>query len=270
MKKYRYGFIGCGNMGGALVGVAAQAIGGENIAICDSNAEKTSALKEKFGVEILDARTLAQSCKYIVMGVKPQAMQTAVSEIKKELCNQKEAVVVSMAAGLSIEKILGYLGENYVGGVIRIMPNLPCALGVGVILYSTMGTSNEDKNAFVKDFCLAGLLDEIDEKDMDGASALTGCGPAFVYYFAEGLIRGTTECGLSEERARKYAAQTILGGAKALLTGENPEALRKKVCSPKGTTLEGIAALDEGAFLDTVSAAVKAAKRRAEELQRDN
>ena len=270
MEKYRYGFIGCGNMGGVLAGVAAKAVGGGNVAVCDHNAEKTAALKEKFGVQILDAKTLAKESKFVVMGVKPQTMQAACEEIKAELAGRKDVVLVTMAAGLRMEKMRSYVGDNFVGGLIRIMPNLPCALGEGIVLYSTMGASNEDEKAFVSDFSGAGLLDKIDEKDMDGGSALTGCGPAFVYYFAEGLIEGAIKCGIDKEKATAYAAQTILGGAKMLLTGEEPAVLRKKVCSPKGTTLEGIKALDEGEFLKVVSAAVEAAERRAKELQKNS
>ncbi len=269
MKKYRYGFIGCGNMGGVLVGVAAKAVGGEKVAVCDHNEGKTSALKEKFGVSVVAPKTITRECQFVVMGVKPQTMQAAISEIKNELCERSDVVLVSMAAGLSMQKLKAYVGENFEGSILRIMPNLPCALGAGVVLYSTMGTPNELKREFVRDFSAAGLIDEIDEAYMDGGSALTGCGPAFVYYFAEGLIGGAMKCGIDKEKATAYAAQTILGGAKMLLTGEEPAALRKKVCSPNGTTLEGIKALDDGEFLKVVSSAIEAAERRAKELQKN-
>ncbi len=267
--KYRYGFIGCGNMGGVLVGVAASAVGGKNVAVCDHNLDKCAALKEKYGVTVLDAKTLAKNTKFVVMGVKPQVMQVAFSEIQAELAGRTDVVVVSMAAGLSIEKITAYAGENFKGGVIRIMPNTPCALGEGVVIYSTMGVANLDETAFKTDFSAAGLIDKIDEKEMDGASALSGCGPAFVYYFAEGLIKGAAACGVSEQQAAEYAAQVLLGSAKMLQTGEDPAALRKKVCSPKGTTLEGIAALEKGNFLLLVSSAVEAAYHRSKELQKE-
>lgn len=267
--EYLYGFIGCGNMGGVLAGLAAKAVGGESVAVCDHNEEKCAALKDKYGVSVLDAKSIAKNSKFVVMGVKPQVMQAAFLEIQAELAERKGVVVISMAAGLGIEKIKAFAGENFKGGVIRIMPNTPCLLGEGVILYSTMGVANEDENVFKSDFLSAGLLDKIDEKVMDGASALSGCGPAFVYYFAEGLIKGAVACGVPKEKAADYAAQVLIGSAKMFQTGEDPAALRKKVCSPKGTTLEGIGALEKGDFLSVVSSAIEAAYRRAKELQNE-
>ena len=266
--KYLYGFIGCGNMGGVLAGVAAKAVGGENVAVCDHNEEKCAALKEKYGVNVLDAKTLAKNSKFVVMGVKPQVMKAAFSEIQADLAEREDVVVVSMAAGLGIEKIKTFAGENFKGGVIRIMANTPCALNEGVVLYSTMGVANEDEKTFKQDFISAGLIDKIDEEKMDGASALSGCGPAFVYYFAEGLIEGAKACGVPEKQAADYATQVLIGSAKMLQTGEAPATLRKKVCSPKGTTIEGIDALEKGDFLSVVSSAIEAAYRRAKELQK--
>lgn len=269
MGKFRYGFLGCGNMGGTLAGLIANSVGGDKVAVCDFDENKTNALKEKYGVTVLDARTLSRNCQFLVLGVKPQTMKTALSNIQAEIASRKELVLISMAAGLTIEKICDYAGENFIGSVIRIMPNLPCALGVGTVLYSTMGTSNTEEETFKRDFSSAGLIDKIDENVMDGASALSGCGPAFVYYFAESLIEGALACGVEKEKATAYAVQTILGGAKMLQTGEDPATLRQKVCSPKGTTLEGIKALEDGEFKTVVSSAVQASCRRAKELQQD-
>ena len=265
----KIGFIGCGNMGGTLVEVASKTVGGEKIAVCDHNEDKCQALKTKCGVSVVDAKTLAKNSKFVVMGVKPQVMQAAFLEIQQELANRDEVVVISMAAGLSMDKIKSFAGENFKGGVVRIMPNTPCALGEGVLLYSTMGTSNADEENFKCAFLTAGLVDKIDEGQMDGASALTGCGPAFVYYFAEGLINGAKSCGVPKDKAAQYATQVLLGSAKMLQTGEDAESLRKKVCSPKGTTLEGIGALDRGDFLSVVASAVESAYKRAKELQRE-
>lgn len=269
MEKFRYGFLGCGNMGGTLAGLIATAVGGEKVAVCDFDESKTASLRDKYGVTVLSSNALAQESEVLVLGVKPQVMQTALKSIQSEIANRKELVLISMAAGLTIEKIRSYAGENFTGSVIRIMPNLPCALGAGTVLYSTMGTSNTQEERFKKDFSSAGLIDKIDETVMDGASALTGCGPAFVYYFAESLISGAVACGVEKEKATAYAVQTFLGGVKMLQTGEDPALLRQKVCSPKGTTLEGIKALDDGDFSSVVASAVQASCRRAKELQQE-
>ena len=265
-----YGFIGCGNMGGAIATAVCKAVDPKNVLLANRTIEKAERLASVLGCRFGSNEDAAQ-CDFVFLGVKPYYMEEMLFALRDVLAQRNgKFVLVTMAAGLRMEKMRSYVGDNFVGGLIRIMPNLPCALGEGIVLYSTMGASNEDEKAFVSDFSGAGLLDKIDEKDMDGGSALTGCGPAFVYYFAEGLIEGAIKCGIDKEKAPAYAAQTILGGAKMLLTGEEPAVLRKKVCSPKGTTLEGIKALDEGEFLKVVSAAVEAAERRAKELQKNS
>lgn len=264
--KYTLGFIGCGNMGGALVRAAAKSVNATKIAVCDHNQEKTARLSKETGVIESTAKEIAKYAKFIVLGVKPQVMETAISEIKEILQNRADAVLVTMAAGLSIGAIRAYAGTPF--PTIRIMPNTPVTLGAGMVLFACDGVSTEDEHTFLDAFSKAGILDKIPENVIDAGSALSGCGPAFVYAFAKALAKGGEECGVPKDKAELYAAQTILGAAEMLLTYKDPDTLIRNVCSPKGTTLEGMKALEENDLSGVVVSAVKAAYKRTLELKK--
>ena len=254
------GFIGCGNMGGALACAAAKAIGGKYILLSDFMKDKTEALAAKISAHGSDNKTIAENCKYIFLGVKPQVIFETIKEISPILRKRKDRyVIVSMAAGISIEAIRKALGID--APVIRMMPNTPVAVGKGVILYSCTKDVEKDEIAeFEEIFRLAGVTDAIDEKLIDAASALSGCGPAFVYLFIEALSDGAVLCGLPREKALSYAAETVKGAAEMVLkSGKHPAELKDNVCSPGGTTIEGVRALEEGSFrADSMGAVVKA------------
>ena len=175
-------------------------------------------------------------------------------------------VLVSMAAGTSVERIRALAGGNY--PVIRIMPNTPVRVGSGMTVYTAEGTTEEEVDAFLRGLSAAGRFDRISERLIDAAGALSGCGPAFVYLFAEALADGGVECGLPRDAAILYAAQTLEGAAKMLLeSGAHPAKLKDAVCSPGGTTIAGVHALESGAFRGTVMAAVRAAFEKTEKLK---
>ncbi len=264
--QYKLGFIGCGNMGGALVAAATKAIPPQEIAVCDHHQEKLAALEQQFGVVPSDEVTIAKNATFVVIGVKPQTMQNALSPIAEILCKRADVVIVTMAAGVSIAATRAFIGGDI--PVIRTMPNTPAKVGEGMILYSLSGVSEARHAEFLTYFSKAGKLDCLDESLIDGGSALSGCGPAFAYAFAEALIQGGIACGVPQDKAEFYAAQTLKGAAEMLLTFGDPVALRKAVCSPNGTTLEGVKALEEGNFFQTAASAVTAAYKRTLELKR--
>ena len=246
---YTAGFIGCGNMGGALASAAAKAMGGERIFLSDFLPEKAVSLAEELSANKSDNKTIAEKCKFIFLGVKPQVIFSTIAEISPILKERKDRfIVVSMAAGISI----GAIGEafGFDAPIIRIMPNTPASAGSGVILYSFgEEISTDEEKEFCEIFSLAGITDKIDEKLIDGASALSGCGPAFVYLFIEALADGAVLCGVPRDKALSYAANTVKGAAEMVIrTGKHPGALKDAVCSPGGTTIEGVKALEEGAF----------------------
>ncbi len=263
--KYTLGFIGCGNMGGALAKAAAKAIGGKQIALCDHTQAKAQALANEIGADVVCARELVQNSRFVVLGVKPQNMQSTVAEFADILRSREDVVVVTMAAGLSIDGLRAFIGADL--PVIRIMPNTPVQVGKGMTLYAVSGVSPADEQAFVDAFVLSGVLDKLDEDLIDAAAGVSGSGPAFIYAFAQALSAGAIELGVPKEKAEKYAAQTLVGAAEMLLTFGDAESLKKAVCSPKGTTLAGLAQMDKLGFENAVKAGVKGAYERTIELK---
>lgn len=266
MMKYTLGFIGCGNMGGALVRAAAKVVDGKKIALCDYDEKKALALASECGATAVSAKEIATESQFIVLGVKPQNMQETIAGFAEELKARTDAVVITMAAGLSIAAIRSYIGANL--PVIRIMPNTPAQVGEGMILYDTCGVSADQEQSFLACFAKAGVLDKLPESKIDAASALSGCGPAFVYAFAEALADGAVECGVPRDKAATYAAQTLFGAAKMLLTYGHPADLKDAVCSPAGTTIAGVHALEKAGFRNAAMDAVTAAYKRTLELKK--
>ena len=148
------------------------------------------------------------------------------------------------------------------------MPNTPVEAEKGMILYCCDNLVTErDENSFKNALKNAGKLDKIDEKLIDAASAISGCGPAFVYMFAQSLADGGVECGLPRDKALLYATQTIIGAGEMILkTGKHPELLKDNVCSPAGCTIAGVHALEDSAFRDACMNAVSASFERTKEL----
>lgn len=265
----KFGFIGCGNMGGALVSAAAKAIPAENIYLCDAFKAKSEELANKYGANVSSVSAIAEKCDYIFLGVKPQGFSALFEELSPILKERKnDFVLVSMAAGISISAIEKMSDCDC--AIIRIMPNTPVSVGEGMILYSAnKNVGTEQIDTFVNALSMAGKLDNIPEDKIDAASALSGCGPAFVYMFAEALSDGAVECGLPRDKAMLYAAQTLLGAAKLLKdSGKHPGALKDAVCSPGGTTIAGVHALEDGAFRASTMNAVKKAYERTLELKK--
>ncbi|MBQ4612777.1 MAG: pyrroline-5-carboxylate reductase [Clostridia bacterium] len=259
------GFIGAGNMGGALAAAVAKTVGGESVLLADPCADKVAALAAALGARVSDNDTVAKTSDYIFLGVKPQVMDGVLSSLD---FGDNTPVLVSMAAGLSTAALAAMAAKPL--PIIRIMPNTPVTVGKGMILYTaTEQVSDEQVSAFLSMLAAAGRLDRIDEARIDAASAVSGCGPAFAYLFIEALADGGVECGLPRAQALEYAAQTVLGAAQMVLdTGRHPGDLKDAVCSPGGTTIAGVHALEDGALRATAMGAVTAAYQRTLELKK--
>ncbi len=264
--KYTLGFIGCGNMGGALVRAAAKTLSGTEIAVCDRDETKTSVLASECGVVPTTALDIAENAAFVVLGLKPQYMASGIAEFADKLSGRKGVTVITMAAGLSIAAIRSYIGAGL--PVIRIMPNTPVMVGEGMILYTADGVTADAVETFLNAFSAAGRFDCIPEGMIDAGSAISGCGPAFVYLFAEALADGAVECGVPRDKAAVYAAQTLLGAAKMLLEYGHPGDLKDAVCSPGGTTIAGVHALEAGGMRNAAMDAVLAAYKRTLELKK--
>lgn len=257
----KYGFIGCGNMGGALIRAAAKTT--KDIMIADFNNEKAVLLANELGLTVGDNKTIAAECDRIFLGVKPQVMAEVLGDIKDILIDKKPTLI-SMAAGLTTKRIKEMTGDI---PVIRIMPNTPVSVGKGVILYCSCGVENSALADFVSDMQYSGKLYLIDEGLMDAGCSVSGCGPAFMYTFASAIAKGGEECGLSKTQAIEFAAATMAGAAEMLLTsGKNPDELTNAVCSKGGSTIEGVNTLKNSEFENIVCNCIKAAYKRNQEL----
>ncbi len=264
MSKYIAGFIGTGNMGGALAQAACKT--NTAVLLSDGAREKAEALANRLGCTAGDNAAVVTDCRFVFLGVKPQVLGAVLADVAPLLCKRDDVVLVSMAAGVAIDAIVAAVGKEL--PVIRIMPNTPASIGEGMILYTANDLVDEAaETAFLHLMKAAGSFDRLPEHLIDAGSALSGCGPAFVYQFIEALADGGVKCGLPRDKALRYAAQTVCGAAKMVLTdGRHPGELKDAVCSPGGSTIAGVKALEDGAFRGTVMGAVDAAFARTKEL----
>ncbi len=263
----KFGFIGTGNMGGALATAAAKAMPPQNILLSNRTPKKAETLAEKLGCVACSVKEVAATADFIFLGVKPQMMADLLEDLAPTLSARKDYfTLVSMAAGLTMADIRRMAGGDY--PVIRIMPNTPVAVGSGVILYDlTENVWDANLELFLSGLQYAGMLDRLPEKLIDAGSAIAGCGPAFACLFLEALADGAVACGLPRDKALVYGEQMLLGTAKlALESGQHPGKLKDAVCSPGGSTIAGVAALEEGSFRGSAMNAVIAAYHRTKEL----
>lgn len=258
----KYGFIGCGNMGGAIARALRNATC--EIMITDRSG-KANALADELELTYTDAETIASSCERIFLAVKPQMMADALKPLRR-LFREYKPLLITMAAGLEISRIQELAGCEL--PVIRIMPNTPVLVGKGMTLYCCNDLVDEETlEGFLDDMAFTGIMDEIPEHLIDSAGVISGCGPAYMYMFAEALADGAVACGVPRARALEYAAATLAGAGEMLLqTGEHPGKLKDNVCSPGGSTIAGVNVLEERAFRGAVMDCVKAAYKRNQEL----
>ena len=258
----KYGFIGCGNMGGAIARVLSRST--KDILITDRSG-KAKTLAEELGIGYSGNETIAKTCDRIFLGVKPHMMEDMLAPLIPIL-QERKPLLITMAAGLEIQKIEGFAG----GGipVIRMMPNTPTALGKGVIPYCTNSLVTEEMLAsWLADMAPCGLLDPLEERLMDAASALSGSGPAYLFVLLEALADGAVACGIPRAKALDYAAMTMSGAAEMYLqTGTHPGALKDAVCSPGGSTIAGIAELERHGFRAAAMDCIRAAYQKNKEL----
>ena len=249
----KVGFIGTGNMGGALAHAAAQSPAPAELLLSNRTPEKAQALAQQLGATVSDNETIARTCDYIFLGVKPQMMADLLAR------RQEGFVLVSMAAGLTLQRLREMAGLSC--PILRIMPNTACAVGAGLTLYvPSPEVTEEQLSDFLTLMSASGRLEPLEEHLIDAGSAVAGCGGAFVSLFLEALADGAVTCGLPRDKARRYAAQMVLGTAQlALQSDQHTAAMKDAVCSPGGTTIAGVRALERGGFRSAAMEAVIAA-----------
>ena len=254
-------FLGTGSMGGALVRAACRSVGPEQVIAANRTASRAEALAAETGcIAAADNREAARSARYLFLGVKPHLIRGLLEEIGPVLTAGQ--AVVSMAAGLTTGTLEQCVPEGV--AVLRIMPNTPSSIGKGMTaLCAGRGATEEDLAAVETILSASGRVERLEERLMDAFSAVAGCGPAFVYPFIEAMADGGVLAGLPRKQAVEFAAQTLAGAAALVLeSGEHPGALKDAVCSPGGSTIEGVAALERGGFRAAVLDAVEAAWKK--------
>ena len=249
----KYGFIGCGNMGGAIATALRKTTA--DFALTDRSG-RGQALANTLGVPYIpENQALVQQCDRVFLGVKPQMMAGVMAGIAPVLADKKQ-LLITMAAGISMEQLSQMAGVEL--PIIRIMPNTPVSTGKGVVLYCANKLVTPDMLAdFLSDMAAAGWLEQLEERLMDAGSALSGSSPAFVYMFMEALADGAVACGIPRSKALELAAMTVIGAGSLMLdTGLHPGALKDAVCSPGGSTIEGVRTLEKQGMRSAVTEAL--------------
>ena len=224
---------------------------------------------ESLGHGITAAPSLAdliQQSDTILLCVKPNDVASVLQQVKSQNRQPQHLLILSIAAGITIPTM-----ESQVAGsarIIRIMPNTPALIGKGAAAYTLGSLANPDDGTFAERLLSAvGTVCRVNETLLDAVTGISGSGPAYVYTFIEALADGALLEGIPRQQALQLAAQTVMGAAAMILeTGDHPAILRDRVTSPGGTTIAGLAALEEGAFRSHIIKAVKAATSKAREL----
>lgn len=264
----RIGFIGIGNMGGAiLTGYAASGKADDNqLMAYDLNEDLCKKMKGEISrLELCESSSaLCKAADMIILGVKPQIIENVLQDIKEYYDGTK--TIVTMAAGVDMAIIEKHLGRD--AKVIRIMPNTPAK--VGEAMTAVCRNDNTDPEVFdaaMEIFSSIGMAEEVEEKLIDCVIGVSGSSPAYTYMYIEALMQAAEENGMDSEKARVFAAQSVLGAAKMVLESpESPEQLRINVCSPNGTTIEAVNTLFENGFTDKVKEGFEAAVKRSKEM----
>lgn len=255
----RYGFIGSGNMGGAIARALCKKEDPKEVLLCDYSQEKARSLAGELGCLAGENERAAKECAYIFLCVKPQFMESMLEPLRPVLAAREDRfVLVSIAAGLSMGRIRELVGGNY--PIIRLMPNTAALVGESMTLLCSLGAERGEIEALMDFLAASGRFDEVEEGLLDAGGCVSGCGPAFAYLYLEALADGGVACGVPRAKAREYAAQALLGAAKmALAEGKHTAELKDEVCSPGGSTIEGVQALEEGGLRAAAMRAVRAA-----------
>lgn len=258
-----FGFIGVGNMGYPLLKATVNTFGGNEVVYIDASAERNQFVKKDTGVAFAeDINTVVKQCKYLVLAVKPQFFPQVLKEIKDAV--NEEQIIISIAAGITIDFIKESLSQSV--RVVRAMPNTPALVSKGMtgISFSQEHFTEEEHGIIDQFFRSFGKYEIFDEKLMNAVVCANGSSPAYVYMFIEALADSVVSYGIPRDKAYTLAAQTVLGAAAMVLeTGEHPGKLKDNVCSPGGTTIAAVKALEEHGFRSAVMKASDACYEKA-------
>ena len=261
-----FGFIGVGNMGYPLLKATVKTFGGNEVVYRDASPERNQFVMNDTGVDSAeDITAVVKQCKYLVLAVKPQFFPQVLNEIKKFVT--EEQVVISIAAGITIDFIKDSLSQWV--RVVRAMPNTPALVNKGMtgISFSQDNFTEEEHGVIDQFFRSFGKYEVFDEKLINAVICANGSSPAYVYMFIEALADSVVSYGIPRDKAYTLVAQTVLGAAAMVLeTGEHPGKLKDNVCSPGGTTIAAVKALEEHGLRNAVMKASDACYEKAVSL----
>lgn len=264
---YQFGFIGAGNMGFAIMKGLLKVFAAESVTFYEKDMQRAKEVSAATGAVLAESGfACASSSKYVILAVKPQHLQTAVAEIAGGISAGQ--VFISIAPGISAADLKGMLGASC--RVIRAMPNTPALVGEGMtgVCYDPALFSGGEQETIRSLFESFGKMALVDEKLIDAVVCVSGSSPAYVYMFMEALADSGVKYGLPRDMAYEMAAQAVLGSAKMLLkTGEHPGRLKDQVCSPGGTTIAAVAALEEHGLRSAVMKACDACYAKCKNIR---
>lgn len=255
--------IGIGSMGSAIMSAICKKYTSKDITVSAKNFDHAKDFAKNNNCNSAPTnKNAVLNAKYIFLAVKPVFVESVLKEIKDSI--QKDSVIISMAAGVSLEKLKNIVNAKF----IRIMPNMPAQIAQGMTaLCCNSDISENELNDVIQLLETTGKVEKIDEKLMDCVTAISGSGPAYVFMFIEALADAAVRFGMPRSQAYIYAAQTVKGSASMVLeTKKHPAVLKDAVCSPGGTTIEGVAALEENGFRNAIIEAATAAFKKSANL----
>lgn len=259
----KIGFIGCGNMGSAMVGglIKSGFKSKEDIMISTRTQASADKIKDEFDIKVtIDNKEVVKNSDILVFAVKPNMYKDVIEDLKEEIT--KDKLIITIAAGISIDNMEEWLGDD--SKIIRTMPNTPALVGEAMsAICANKNVSREELEYTMGMFSSFGECVEIAEKDFHGFIALCGSSPAYVFMFIEAMADGAVKLGIPRAKAYKMAAQSVLGSAKMVLdTGKHPGELKDMVCSPAGTTIDAVVSLEKSGFRNsTIEAIIKCAEK---------
>jgi pyrroline-5-carboxylate reductase len=262
-----FGFIGAGNMGGAILRSAVErgALRAKEAHVYDIRLEHARAFERELGVCAHEnCGEMIKQCDMVLLAVKPNTIKNI---LKTERAALKGKALISIAAGWQVDMLKSAAGEDV--RILRVMPNTPLLAGEGMTVFSREHTLTKQEISFAENlFQTLGKMVWVEEYQMEAAIAVSGCSPAFAYLFIEAMADAGVSCGLSRAQSMEMAAQALLGSAKMVQdTKMHPGALKDMVCSPGGATIAGVRSLEAHGFRSAVMEAVIAANDRAAAMQ---
>lgn len=264
-----FGFIGCGNMAGAIIrGMVKGGVNPKSIFVFDVSKDALSALKEETGICAMASQwEVIESCDALLLGVKPNILSGILPSVKTDI-GEKDILIISIAAGRNIEFYERYLGSK--ARIIRVMPNINAKVLASCSAYCPNANATpDDEKTVTYMFSKVGSITKLNEELFAIFGSEAGAAPAFCYMFIDSLARAAQMYGIPRDKALDIAANTVLGSAKMVLASkEHPIELMDKVCSPGGTTIEGVYSLKKDAFEAAVMRAVESSYLKDIKMQK--